>query len=255
MDAYLMASNWSHSLPVVDVPLGGKPKPITFVMPYYDNPRFLQQQLRWWRTYPTWLREQISAIVVDDGSPEWPASEALKGRPLPFSLRLFRIEQDVPWNWLAARNIGMRAASGWCVLTDIDHVVPQSTAEALVYGHHDAGTIYAFSRIEHTGERIQPHSASFFLTAEMFWKVGGYDETLSGHYGSDGDWRRRCVSIAPMKVLVDRLVRHEHQEDSSTTRYQRKLPKDTAAVRRIVGARQSGWKPKVLSFPYAEVSL
>jgi hypothetical protein len=256
VDADLMASNWSRHLPIVSVPQGAKPKPVTFVVPYYEAPRFLRHQLHWWSTFPEWLRAQITAVIVDDGSPKSPAVDALKGARSPFRLRLFRITPDVPWNWLAARNIGMRAAEpGWCVLTDMDHVVPQSTAEALIYGQHDPSVIYAFSRIEHTGERIQPHSASFFMTTDMFWKVGGYDEALSGHYGSDGDWRKRCSRAATMQVLADRLIRYEYQEDSSTTRYKRKLPKDTEAVRRIVAARTPGWTPKVLSFPYAEVSL
>jgi hypothetical protein len=91
------------------------------------------------------------------------------------------------------------------------------------------------------------------MTRAMFWRVGGYDETLSGHYGTDGDWRRRCAAAAPMHVLPDELVRHEYVADSSTRRYVRKLPADAAAVRRIVTARRPGWTPKTLSFPYREL--
>lgn len=249
-----MASAWARRLPAACVPQTADAKPVTFVLPYYDNPRFLRLQVAWWRTFPASLRSHLSAIVVDDGSPETPAAEALRGIERPFPLRLFRITDDVPWNWLAARNIGMHAASGWCVLTDIDHVIPQSTAAALVYGRHDPDVIYAFSRIEHTGESIAPHSASFFLTRELFWRIGGYDERLSGHYGSDGDWRRRCASVSPMHLLPDRLIRHEYQQDSSTTRYLRKKPEDTEAVRKIIAARAPSWSPRTLSFPYAEVT-
>ncbi len=240
-------------MPLVVVPQSAEPKPVTFVVPYYENSRFLAHQLGWWDTYPAFLKAHIRAIVVDDGSPNDPASDVLGHVHLPFPVRLFRIEQDVPWNWLAARNIGMHAAEGWCVLTDIDHVIPATTATSLVYGKHDPAVMYGFSRIEHTGERITPHSASWFLTRELFWTIGGYDESFSGYYGSDGDWRRRGASVAPMHILSDRLIRHEYQEDSSTTRYQRKKPEDTEAVKRIIAARSADWKPKTLSFEYAEV--
>lgn len=242
---------WCAELSRVQVARSATPKPVTFVYPYYENADFLQHQLAHWSAFPADLRQHLSAIVVDDGSPE-PAQ--FEVAPAPFPIRLFRIEVDVRWNWLAARNLGAHhAADGWMVLTDMDHVIPATTAYSLIYGQHDPSAIYAFSRREHTGAIVHPHSASFFLTRVMFWKVGGYDETLSGHYGTDGDWRRRCAATARMVVMTDDLVRHEYQGDSSTSRYLRKQPED-AAVRRLIAARTRDWRPKVLSFPHHEVS-
>jgi len=248
--------NWATSLRVETVPQSDLPKPITFVYPYYRNAQFLRTQLAWWGTYPAHLRAHLSVILVDDGSPD-PAADVLAGLVLPCPVRLFRVCVDVPWNWLAARNIGAHhAADGWLLLTDMDHVVPASTLDSLVYGRHDPDAIYAFSRIEHTGEAIAPHSASWFMTRSTFWyRIGGYDEALSGHYGSDGEYRRRATAAAPVHLLSDRLIRHEYVEDSSTTEYARKLPADTEAVRAIVASRGAGWRPKVLSFPYTEVTL
>jgi len=241
---------WCAHLPVANVPNGAEPKPVTFIVPYYENPDFLRQQLAWGSTYPEWLRSSLSAIVIDDGSP----ARTRLPEKLPFPIRLFRIEVDVRWNWLAARNIGFHhAPDGWCLVTDIDHVVPESTATALVYGRHDASVIYGLSRVEFDGTKLAAHPNSWFLTREMFWKVGGYDETMSGFYGSDGDWRRRLAATAPMQILSDRLVRHEHQGDSSTTRYLRKQPEDSA-IGRIVAARGKNWRPKTLSFPYHQVT-
>jgi hypothetical protein len=245
---------WCAHLPTVTVQRSGVAKPVTIVMPYYENPRFLQTQIDGWATWPAELRARITAIVVDDGSPT-AAAEPVIAASRPFPIRLFRIEVDRRWNWLAARNIGAHHAhDGWMVLTDIDHVIPEETMRSIVFGQHDPSVVYAFSRREHTGEVIAPHSASFLMTRAMFWKVGGYDEALSGHYGTDGDWRRRCAAVAPLQVLSDVLVRHEFVGDSSTTRYLRKQPEDSA-VRAIVAARGKGWKPKTLSFTYHEVNL
>lgn len=247
----LMASSWARHFPVVTVPLGTSSKRVTLVLPYYANEYFLKVQAEGWMDYSSDLAECLSIIVIDDGSPE-PAE--LPER-YPCDMRLFRVDVDVPWNWLAARNIGAHyAADGWLLLTDMDHVVPAEALRSVVFGQHDPAVVYAFSRREHTGEVIPPHSASFLLTRAMFWRIGGYDEALSGHYGTDGDWRRRVAQVAPIRVLSDALVRYEYVADSSTTRYARKLPADEAAVRALVAARRLGWTPKTLLYPFHEVT-
>ena len=222
---------------------------MTLVVPYYENQTFLQTQTDVWREYPPDLARHLSIVLVDDGSPV----PCVKPVGVPCALRLFRIEVDVRWNWLAARNIGAHvAADGWLLLTDMDHVLPIGTLDAIVHGAHAPGTVYAFSRREHTGAAVAPHSASFLMTRDTFWNIGGYDEALSGHYGTDGDYRRRMAKVAPLALLRDELVRHEYQGDSSTTRYKRKQPED-AAVKRLIAARRPGWRPRALSFQYHEV--
>jgi glycosyltransferase involved in cell wall biosynthesis len=231
----------------------GDPKSIQFVYPYYENPKFFQAQLDTWRSYPPTLQGRIKVIVVDDGSPESPAAEVLQGQELPYQLRLFRIEVDVRWNWLAARNIGMHHADeGWVVMTDMDHVIEPDVALRLTVGQHDPKMIYVFSRREHNGKKVNPHPNSMIMTREMFWRVGGYDEALSGYYGTDVDWRRRCAGQAKIAILRDELVRYERYADSSTTKYERLRPED-AGIKQILATRKSDWRPRTLSFPYHEV--
>ena len=243
-----MGKPWCAGLPVVKVPSGDL-KTLTLVFPYYENPAFLDTQCGVWRSYPPDLAAKLTVVVVDDGSPE----PCVYPRDLPCRFRLFRIGVDVRWNWLAARNIGAHhAETGWVLLTDMDHIVPSETLRAVMAGQHDPSVVYALSRREHTGEAITPHSASFLMTRDMFWKIGGYDEALSGFYGSDGDYRRRMAAVAPVRILSDHLERHEYVGDSSTVRYKRKQPED-ANVSRLIAKRGKGWRPRVLSFPYTEV--
>jgi hypothetical protein len=251
---FAVAKRWTSSLPFVSVPAADIGKPITYVVPYYENSAFFAAQLGRWASLPESWQELITFIVVDDGSPKRQAAEVFAASELtPRHIKLYRIKDDVRWNWLAARNIGFHhAAEGWVFVTDMDHVVPERTFLAMITGQHDPGVIYGFSRMEHTGDAIGPHPNSWFMTREMFWKVGGYDEHLSGHYGTDGDWRRRMAAVAPIHILTDVLIRYEYQGDSSTTRYERKQRVDKN-VSRIVAGRRPGWKPKVLSFPYYQV--
>lgn len=244
-----MKRPWTADLRTATVPLGEMaPKRVTLVLPFYENHDFIQTQIRQWQEWHQ-LRTHVEVIVVDDGSPTPLEPLSVGG----VRLRQFRIDVDVRWNWLAARNIGARYAAGeWLLLTDMDHLVPTDTMFAAIYGRLDPTVVYAFRRLEHTGERIKPHSASFLMTKELFWKIGGYDEALAGHYGTDGIFRREIAKHAEIEILPFSLIRHEYVGDSSTVRYKRKQPED-AAVSRMVNARPKNWKPRTLSFPYHEV--
>lgn len=239
---------------VVTIERGDKPKKVTFIYPYYENPIFLAKQFKVWSSY-NWrgVAEHLSVIIVDDGSPKHPAREVKGFNALGVKnkkIRLFRIEVDVRWNWLAARNIGAhRAETDWIMLTDMDHVVPERVLRGLIYGAHDPNVIYRFSRV---GTKTTPHPNSWFMTRDMFWKIGGYDESASGYYGTDGEYRRRCASTATIKILQEALVHHEYEDDSSTLEYKRKQPED-ARGKQILRSRR-GLPPKVLSFPYHEVT-
>lgn len=239
-------------MPVVDVPQGATPKAVTFIVPYYLNPNFLQRQIAWWCQYPESVRAHVSAIIADDCSPV----PAVLPSQRPFPIRLLRMEKDYRWGWPCARNrAAHEAPDTWLLLTDMDHVVPPSTAEALVFGKHDPERIYVFSRIETTGEKLAPHPNSFLMTRDMFWRVGGYDERFLGHYGNDGRYRRRCAKTTQILVLRDRLIRHEHVGDASTPEhvYARKQPLD-ANAKRIEAAIPKGAPPKTLTVPWHEVT-
>lgn len=242
--------------PLIAVSVGSKAKDFTLVMPYYENPRFMARQIENWATYPQNLKDHFSVILVDDGSPTKPAGpllDVLRDQIVGYFLDLYRIDVDVRWNWLAARNIGAHyAKTEWIMLTDMDHVLTEPVLRVLVYGRHDPSIIYRFSRREHTGEARHPHPNSWFMTKQMYWQIGGYDEALSGHYGTDSEYRRRCAATAPIRIMTDALVRYEFFEDSSTTRYKRKQPEDLRA-KEMIRRRKPDWKPKVLSFPYREV--
>ena len=166
---------------------------ISVVFPYYDNPEMLKFQLDVISQYSRHVAERVEVIIVDDASPLFPASEILRDLPIR-NVRTFRILRDKPWNQDAARNVGaFEAAGDYLLLTDIDHVVPESTLLELEK-IADEDRVFTLGRKSHFSEKVVPsHVNSYFLSRSLFWSVGGYDEDFWGAYGSDVLFRRRLV--------------------------------------------------------------
>jgi glycosyltransferase involved in cell wall biosynthesis len=234
-----------------------EPRDITVILPFYRNPGMLTLQLERIASYPKKIRDHFRLIVVDDGSPEEKA--VAPETPPPFPLQMFRIDVDVRWNWLAARNIGHKhATTQWVLFTDIDHLIPERTAQFLVEEELDRDIIYRFSRRNYPGGEIyHPHPNSWLMTRKMFDKTGGYDERFSGHYGTDGMFRDRCAAAADKVILLKRhLERVDRKDvpDASTRHYERKADVDKAGVPRIRAEIEASGdlKPHRLTFPYHE---
>jgi glycosyltransferase involved in cell wall biosynthesis len=229
----------------------------TLVLPYYRNGGMWQRQLERLSRYPAPILKHLRVIVVDDGSPK----DALQApaTPPPFALSMFRIDVDVRWNWIAARNIGHHhAETEWVLFTDIDHLVPHKTAARIVDGYLEADTIYRFQRVNfHDGAAYHPHPNSWLMTRAMFDKTGGYDERFSGFYGTDGMFRDRCRAHARgITILREKLERvdREVQPDASTRTYERKAEQDRENVPRIRREIEASGdlRPHRLTFPYHE---
>lgn len=228
---------------------------LTIALPYYENPAMLERHFSALEALPAALRGQLRLIVVDDGSPRSPAV----ARPCGVDVELYRITVDVRWNQDAARNLGVHhAPDGWVLMTDIDHLVPVSTLQALTHGLLDEGTIYRFSRVsEPDMAGYKPHPNSWLMTKAMFERIGGYDERFAGLYGTDADFRDRVNAAAPVVMLPNYLVRvpREITPDASTTTYLRKQPEDREGIPRVKAARalDPNWRPKRLTFPFVRV--
>jgi hypothetical protein len=234
-------------------------KALTLIMPYYDNPTMLEEQQRAWAAYPQELREKLHVILVDDGSPRWPARPHIQtAEQLGLaSLRLYRTSVDIRWNWIFCRNLGVQqAATDWVFMTDIDHVMPPKTLAYIMAAKLNPAKAYRLSRVDAPKlTPYKPHPNTWLMTRETFYKVGGYDERFSGFYGTDGEFRRRVQERSGgMDLLSQVMVRYplEVIADANTTTYKRKEPIDRENVKRIVEerGRLKGWEPLRVTFPY-----
>jgi hypothetical protein len=194
---------------------------LSLCLPYYVNPGMLARHYEIWQAWPSALKRQVEIVIVDDASPEGAAADVPRPEGLP-GLSIYRVQKDVPWHQDGARNLGAHVAAGtWLLLTDMDHVLPAESAEALLKridrGRIDKGHIYTLERFDARTGRLmrnrwglsKPHPNSFVVTRETYWHIGGYDEELCGVYGTDGAFRWRAFRKARRGHLRDvRLVRY-----------------------------------------------
>jgi len=243
---------------------------LTLVIPFYDNPGMLQIQFEGWAAWPEKHKRRVEIILVDDGSPNFPAAAVTRPEGLP-ALRIYRVLEDRPWHQHAARNLGAHvAAEGWLLLTDMDHVLPADSARALFKemdkGRLEPDRIYMLDRVEaDTGlptmngiGRPKPHPNSFVLTRQLYWRIGGYDEDYCGIYGTDGLFKMRAFSTAKRGHLSIPLTRYWRAlvPDASTDA-PRKEGREPGAKERVAAEKAARGETdviKVLQFPWERVA-
>lgn len=237
---------------------------LTIVLPFFMNPSMLQEQQKVWAAYPGHLRSRLHVVVVDDCSPDAVRAKAsditVDGLA---SIRVYRLLEKKRWNWPACRNLGAKVATTeWLLLTDIDHVVPVETLDALLGNKLRPDTAYRFRRVTAVKPwpfalrectEYKPHNDTWLMTRDLFFSrgVGGYDERLSGCYGSSGEFRDRVFATARAHVLLtDVVIRYPREvlADASThpSVYTRKGDPDNDAElkrRKEERATIDNWRP------------
>ncbi len=229
----------------------------TLVMAYFENPQMLARHYESFRSLPKRARQQMAVIIVDDCSSQHPAW----GEECGIDLEVFTLlPPKVKWNQDAARNVGAHhAETHWLLLTDMDHILPPRTADYLAGNKFDPRNAYKFTRVsEPDMSDYKSHPNSWFLTKELYDKVGGYDERFAGWYGTDGDFRNRLRDARAKILIFDwPLVRvpREVTPDASTTQFNRKSEIDGKNIERIKAERAiiPGWQTKRMSFPFKKI--
>ena len=240
---------------------------LTLIYSYYRNFEMFKRQLQEWAAYPEDIRKHIEFIVTDDCSPKGQIYLVKPFIPAGLTIRLFRILEKKAWNWLACRNIGAHHAAGeWILMTDMDHMVSADNASRIMaeLPRLKKDKVYLFTRVDAPDMRpYKPHDDSYLMTREMFWRIGGYDEELSGLYGTSGRFRNRAGAVADkLTRLKIPLIRYSREvlADASTTDFIRKLPNQAhqrliEAVEAKKTAEGRAGEVRVLSFPYEEIEI
>lgn len=262
---------------------------LSLAMPYYRNPGMMRRHLLVWRDeWSTVLKQDIEIIIVDDGSPDDTAADALAsmwngdrtGWP---EVSLYRVKEDRPWHQHGARNLGAHVAKGrWLLMTDMDHVIPASTLaevlrllptveknEVLTFGRVDAPQTLTwkadhwteFARTRREDGSLKPHVNSFVVHRKRFWELGGYDEDLCGLYGTDKHFRIRLFGRGSIERHLEHapLIRvgRETIPDASTRDVERKTDGRNAQKKAVLAQKRRKGRagfPTTLNFPWERVS-
>lgn len=171
------------------------PKKVSIVIPVLNSHEVLRRQFLHFQRIG--IPENVEIIIVDDGS----VPELEYNGDLP--VRIIRTHDYRPWTWALARNRGAREAAGeYLLMTDIDHIIPRETIDAVrefngqkiqikrEFGvlledgsfTQDLGVLvkYGFpsERYYSKGLTIPPLPNNFAMKKSIFWELGGYREDL-----------------------------------------------------------------------------
>jgi len=196
----------------------------SLIYPFYENQGMLELQLYEWQSH-----KSCDLIIIDDGSPNNPASDVLEPEK---GLHLYRVKQDFPWHQHGCRNLGaLVCETPFALFSDMDHMLRADDAIKLEKEQCPKDKMYMFQRVTApTMNGYKPHPNSFLCSIDKYWESGGYDEDYcdpnSGvpMYGGDGVFIRRLTERTDSVMRHDiSLVRYprEYVEDASTVQYER----------------------------------
>jgi hypothetical protein len=192
--------------------------PPYMVFLYYDNPRMLAMQMDCWGTYRGVLAQPPRILVIDDGSPKTSAADIIRKKARKLPIQVYRIQEDIPWNFAGARNLGCHIAAGWIYMSDIDTLLPAEDAKMLFESQPlDPQCFYMPKRVWlPTGAVAEHANVNLLFHKDKYLAIGGYDEDYAGNYGrEETDFLRRIQLVATkiiredvtIKVVPPRVVR------------------------------------------------
>jgi len=151
----------------------------SIVYSYYENAEMLKVQQSEWEKYP----DDVEIIIVDDCSQKFPLKSVLRPNK---RVKVYKLNTKLPFNFLACRNVGYYNASGhWVLNLDIDHVIRSNDLQHLIIAIPilSERKIYLFRRIDvGSNTEIGSHGFCNFMTRQLFWNMGGYNERFSVKY-------------------------------------------------------------------------
>ncbi|WP_045213325.1 FkbM family methyltransferase [Desulfonatronovibrio magnus] len=221
-------------------------KKITISLSYYNDAEHIEKHINKWSEYADLVKFQI----LDDGS-NVPAEDILKNFDLSrLDMRLFRVEEDIPWNIPGIRNLGATVCSTpWMLICDMDQTFERSEIEKMCsLPDKGSGYYYSFARQDNISTR-----GTMLVSIEDYWKVGGYDEDMVGNYGyNDPLFRYQLNHSGIREITCKDILCTQHTADCDLDRSTKEVNAQKMA-QKITELPRQNWD--VLRFKWKQVPL
>lgn len=222
---------------------------LTLVMAVYGQPVMLGRQIGIAMLYPDDVADNLNVVVVDDhGDPPVPVDPISLLSNQVKSAKLFRVDKDIPWNQMGARNLGMQHSQGWCLMIDPDMVFDSDTMRRMMLaaGKLQRGRVLKYG-LKHvnSGKLDMTSPNTWLLHRDDFFAVGGYDEDFAGNKGwSDVqllDILRSCYKVEERPDLWAHFHSIESVPDAMVTKLDRSTSTNKKKrVKKVEQARRAG---------------
>lgn len=159
---------------------------LTICMAVYGQPKMLAHQLATIDAYPEAVRERLSLIVVDDHGDPPVRPWDVKTFETLIKKSLFRVDDDIPWNQMGARNLAMEHAEGWCLMIDPDMVFSAEMMGRMLAAQEplQRGQVVKYGlKHKKSGQLDMASPNTYMIHRDDFFAVGGYDEDYAGNKG------------------------------------------------------------------------
>jgi hypothetical protein len=204
-------------------------KGMTIALLYYARPSMLLHHLESLASYPLEIQQQLTLLIIDDGSPIGLRATEFLDRSnyrttLPVRIRIARVTQDMAWNIGGARNLAFYLVdTSKVLLLDLDMIVPVETMTEVLtsqsWSTNLNGTYelaHRFNRKRLNNGKANKHPAVSVLDVASYWKSGGCDEDFVGNYGyTDVHFWHRW-RLDPNRRVVEHpttFIQEIHHED------------------------------------------
>ena len=198
---------------------------ITVNLSFYNQDEVLKKHVNGWVSWSEEILKNFSFCIVDDCSKKL-ATEVIKTIDISnIDLSVLRVKHDLYCNIAGVRNLSAQECkTDWMVILDMDTLITEKLAKSMLgLVTNNSGICFKFNRkvpknIFHN-KNGKIHPAVCLLRKEDYWKVGGCDEDLVGHYGqTDPIFWYRAKNKLKVHPKVKMFLEYEPKGEANINR-------------------------------------